>query len=68
MAKNEAKIKFTAETGEYNDAIKRANNETSELRAELKHTEAQMQNTGASVELLEKKHSLLESQLKAAQS
>lgn len=68
MAKNEAKIKFTAETGEYNDAIKRANNETAELRAELKHTEAQMQNTGASVELLERKHSLLEGQLKAAQS
>lgn len=68
MAKNEAKIKFTAETSEYNDAIKRANNETSQYRAELKHTEAQMQNTGASVELLEKKHGLLEAQLKASQS
>ena len=63
---NEAKIKFTAETGEYNDAIKRANNETAQYRAELKYTEAQMQNTGASVELLEKKHGLLEAQLKAA--
>lgn len=68
MAKNEAKIKFTAETSEFNDSIKKANSEMSELRAELKLNEAQMQNTGASVELLEKKHSLLESQLKASQS
>ena len=68
MAKNEAKIKFTAETSEFNDSIKKANNELGELRAELKHNEAQMQNTGASVELLERKHSLLEGQLKASQA
>lgn len=67
MAKNEAKIKFTAETSEFNDSIKKANNEIGELRAELKLNEAQMQNTGASVELLEKKHDLLERQLKASQ-
>ena len=68
MAKNEAKIKFTAETGEFNDAIKKANNEMSELKAELKLNEAQMDRTGKTVEGLEKKHSLLESQLKASQS
>lgn len=68
MAKNEAKIKFTAETGEFNDAIKKANDEMSLLRAELKLNETQMKNTGASVEALEKQHSLLERQLKASES
>ncbi len=68
MAKNEAKIKFTAETGEFNKAIKQANDEMSQLRAELKLNETQMKNTGASVEALEKQHSLLETQLKASES
>lgn len=68
MAKNEAKIKFTAETGEFNKSIKKANDEMSELRAELKLNETQMKSTGATVETLEKQHSLLESQLKASQS
>lgn len=68
MAKNEAKIKFTAETGEFNESIKKANEEMSELRAELKLNETQMKTTGASVESLEKQHSLLEDQLKASQS
>lgn len=68
MAKREAKIKFTAETSEFNDSIKKSNNEMSELRAELRLNEAQMKNTGETVELLEKRHSLLESQLKASQN
>lgn len=68
MAKNEAKIKFTAETGDFNAEIKDANNELSKLRAELKLNEAQMDNAGRSAEGLEKKHELLESQLKASQS
>lgn len=69
MAKNnEAKIKFTAETGEFNDSIKKANNEMSELRAELKLNETQMKSTGKTVEGLEKQHELLESQLKASES
>ena len=67
MAKNEAKIKFTAETGEFNDAIKKSNDEMSELRAELKLNEVQMEHNGKSVEGLEKKHKLLDSQLKASQ-
>ena len=67
MAKNEAKIKFTAETSEFNDSIKKSNNELSELRAELKLNEAQMKTAGASVDGLKKKHGILESQLKASQ-
>lgn len=68
MAKNEAKIRFTAETSEFNASIKKANNEISKLRAELKLNETQMKGTGASVEALEGKHELLASQLQASQS
>jgi phage-related minor tail protein len=67
VAKDEAKIKFTAETGEFNKSIKQANNEMSELRAELKLNETQMKNTGVTVEGLGQKHELLEKQLKASQ-
>ena len=66
MAKNEAKIKFTAETGEFNSAIKKSNNEMSELRAEMKLNETQMAGTGKTIDGLEKKHKLLQAQLDAA--
>ena len=70
MAKNnnEAKIKFTADTGEFNENIKTADKTLGNLRAELKLNEAQMKTTGTTVEGLEKKHSLLSDQLKATQS
>lgn len=67
MAKNEAKIKFTAETGEFNKAIQKSNSEMTELRAEMRLNETQMKATGATVEGLETKHSILEKQLKASQ-
>ncbi len=67
MAKNEAKIKFTAETGGFNQAIKQANNEMAQLRAEMKLNETQMKTTGASVEGLENKHRILSNQLSAAE-
>lgn len=68
MAKNEAKIKFTAETGGFNKSIKQANDTMSKLRAELKLNDTQMKNSGNSVEKLERKHSLLEDQLEASKS
>lgn len=68
MAKNEAKIKFTAETSSFNSAIKKANNEMSQLRAEMKLNDTQMKATGASVEGLENKHRILSSQLSASES
>ena len=68
MAKNEAKIKFTAETGEFNKSIQNANREMSELRAEFKLNETQMKSTGATVEALEKKHEILQNQLSASES
>lgn len=66
MAKNEAKIKFTAETGEFNKQIKSSNDEMSMLRAELKLNETQMKGNGTSVEGLENKHKILSKELDAA--
>ena len=44
--KNEAKIRFTAETSEFTQAIQDANSDMSTLRAEMKLAEAQFANTG----------------------
>lgn len=66
MARNEAKIKFTAETAEFNEAIKKSSDEMSLLRAELRLNEEQMKTAGASTESLENKHKLLSDQLKAS--
>ena len=68
MAKNEAKIKFTAETGDFNSEINKANSTLTELRAELKLNKAQMETTGTSVEGLKKEHSLLQAELKASEA
>lgn len=68
MAKNEAKIKFVAETGEFNEAINKANAEMSELRAEFKLNETQMKATGTTIEALEKKHEILSNQLAVSQT
>ena len=68
MAKNEAKIKFTAETGDFNKSIKQSNDEMSSLRAELRLNDEQMKTTGKSAEGLQRKQELLESQLKASEN
>lgn len=67
MAKNEAKIRFTAETGGFNSEIKKSNEEMSRLRAEMNLNNAQMKTTGASVETLENKHRILSAQLAASE-
>jgi TP901 family phage tail tape measure protein len=64
-SKNEAKIKFTAETSDFTQSIKDANSEISSLRAEMKLNEAQFQNTGDSAEYLQTKQELLEAQLES---
>jgi len=66
MAKNEAKIKFTAETADFTKAVDKANTELAGLRKETKLNSEQMKTAGVSVEGLEKNHSLLEAQLKAS--
>lgn len=67
MAKNEAKIRFTAETSEFNDEIKKSNQTMSELRAEMKLNEEQMKTNGVTVEGLQKKQKILGDQLTASQ-
>lgn len=67
MAKNEAKIRFTAETSDFNDEIKKSNQTMSELRAEMKLNEEQMRTNGTTVEGLQKKQKILGDQLTASQ-
>lgn len=68
MAKNEAKIRFTAETGDFNNSIKKSKDQMSLLNAEMKLNETQMKATGTSVEGLEKKQKLLTEKQKEQQS
>lgn len=68
MAKNEAKIRFTAETGEFNKDIKKSNDEMAKLRAEVKLNAEQMKDTGVTVEGLQKKHDLLAEQLEQSKA
>lgn len=65
MADKEAKVKFKAETAEFQSEIKAANSEMSSLRSEMKLNEAQFQNSGDKAEYLEQKQKLLEAQLEA---
>ena len=64
-SKNEAKIIFTAETSEFNEAIKKSNQDISTLRSELRLNETQMKNTGTSVQGLARKKQLLTKELEA---
>lgn len=68
MAKNEAKIRFTAETGDFNNAIKKSKDEMSLLNSQMKLNETQMKATGTSVEGLEQKQKLLTQKQKEQQS
>lgn len=62
-AKNEAKIKFTADTAEFNEQITQANSAMTGLRAEMKLNDAQFKNTGDSAEYLKQKQQLLKAEL-----
>ena len=62
---NEAKIRFAAETADFNQAIKEANSEMSTLRAEMKLADAQFTNTGDAAEYQQQKLELLEQALEA---
>lgn len=67
MAKNEAKIKFTADCQAFNAEIQKANSTMQKLGAELRLTEQQMKTNGASVEALEDKYKILSNQFDASQ-
>lgn len=61
--KDEAKIKFTAETTEFNAGIDKAKIAINGLKGELKLNSAEMENTGRTTEGLQKRHQLLQAQL-----
>lgn len=68
MAKsNEAKIKFTAETGEFNSRIKSADSTLKELRSELKLNAAEMKSAGESAEKLKERQKILAKELEASE-
>ena len=62
---NEAKIKFTAETSDFTQAISDANREMSNLKAEMRLADATFQNTGDSAEYQKQKLDLLQQALEA---
>lgn len=66
-ARNEAKIRFSAETKEFDSGIKSANGTLARLRSELKLNEAQMKVNGTSVDGLRAKQQNLTAQMEAAQ-
>lgn len=66
-ARNEAKIRFSAETKDFDKGIKDANSTLNTLRNELKLNEAQMRNNGVSVDGLKEKQKNLAAQMDAAQ-
>lgn len=63
MAKNEAKIKFTAETSEFTEGIKKADSEIKTIRSELKLNATQMKGNADSVDLLKERQKLLGDEL-----
>lgn len=62
-AKNEAKIRFIAETSEFNEMIKRSNQAMSELGSEMKLSQAQFKNNASAVDALADKKRILQEQL-----
>ena len=63
MAKDEAKIKFRADTSEFNDAISKAKDVSRELTSQMKLLEAEFGNTGDKTKYLEEKSRNLQQQL-----
>lgn len=63
MARNEAKIKFIAETGEFTNQLRSANSALAALRAGLKLNDAELKNNGNQTEYLKNKQQLLETEL-----
>lgn len=64
MAKNEAKVRFVAETAAFNAGIKGINTNLTGLRAKLKLNKVQMDGAGKSTDALKERQKLLEAALK----
>lgn len=65
-ARNEAKIRFTAETSEFNEQIRRATQSMTEFRSEMKLSETQFRGNEQSIEALTNKKRILQQQLEAS--
>ncbi len=65
-AKNEAKIRFLADTSEFTEQIGKANQKLAELRSEMKLSESQFKNSGDAVGALTEKKRILQEQLAAS--
>lgn len=65
MARNEASVRFRAETSEFQASIKELNSAISTLRSEAKLNEAEFKSTGNAASYLENKQRILDSQLAA---
>lgn len=64
--KSEAKIRFTAETSDFNEQIKDSESSLRELRSELKLNASQMKKTGDNTATLKKRQELLAKELETA--
>lgn len=64
----EAKVKFTAETGDFNNAIKQANSAMSLLRSELKQNSTAMKGAGDSADLLAQRQQLLAQEMEQSRA
>lgn len=63
--KNEAKVKFSADTKEFNNGIEKANATLMEMRSEVKLNSATMKNSGKTVDNLKERQSLLKKEQEA---
>ena len=63
MARNEAKIRFTAETRDLTNQLRSANSALAALRAGLKLNDAELKNNGDQTEYLKNKQQLLQTEL-----
>lgn len=68
MAKNEAKIRFLAETEDFRANVAQANSSLNELRSELRLNAEQMKTNGTSVDGLSERQKLLQEQLEQART
>ena len=66
--KNEARIKFTAETQQFSAQVKNANSALASLRAGLKLNDAELKNNGDQTEYLKNKQKLLQAELEVNKS
>ncbi|MGN8763945.1 hypothetical protein [Hornefia butyriciproducens] len=67
-AKDEAKVRFVAETHEFNEGIKSSKTAMAGLRAEVRLAQAAFQNTGNATQMLTQKQTALKAQLRENRS